>query len=89
MEDYLTFRKMITTTLIQVIFWIGIAGCVILGLISMSENFFGGLIIIVFGSLMVRIYAELLIVIFRINDTLADIRALLKEQSYEKQKRDY
>ena len=83
--DYLTFRKMITTTIIQIIFWIGVAGMVVAGLASMGESVIGGLAIIFFGILGVRLNCELLIVIFRANDTLSDIRSLLKEQN-EKQK---
>jgi hypothetical protein len=87
LSDYLTFRKMITTTFIQIIFWVGVAAVVLMGLASMGESVIGGLLIIAFGPLIVRIYAELMIVIFRINDTLADIRSLLKEQNEEKAKR--
>jgi hypothetical protein len=32
--------------------------------------------LILFGPLLVRIYAEVMIVVFRINETLTDIRAL-------------
>jgi len=32
MDDFFAFRKMITPVIIQVIFWIGVATCVILGL---------------------------------------------------------
>ena len=79
--DYLTFRKMITTTIIQIIFWIGVAGVVVAGLASMGDSVIGGLLIIFFGILGIRIYCELLIVIFRANDTLSDIRNLLREQN--------
>lgn len=89
MQDYLTFRKMITSTLIQIIFWLAAAGMVVLGLITMGDSFFLGLATIFFGVLTVRIYCELLIVIFRVNDTLTDIRNLLREQNQgEKAKRD-
>lgn len=86
LNDYLTFRKMITTAFIQLFFWLGVAAVVIMALVTMADSFFGGLIILIFGPLVVRIYAELLIVIFRINETLTDIRTLLKNQE-EKDKR--
>ena len=38
--------------------------------------FFGGIGIGVFGPLLVRLYCELMIVIFRINETLTDLRSL-------------
>lgn len=38
----------------------------------------GGLLIIFLGALVTRIYSELLILIFRINETLTDIKNVLK-----------
>jgi hypothetical protein len=85
MDDYLTFRKMITPIIIQVIFWLVVVVVVLSGLVTMfSDSFFGGLLIIVFGPLVVRIYCEILIVIFRMNDTLTDIRNELREQGKAK-----
>ena len=85
MDDYLTFRKMITPIIIQVIFWIG---AVLIALYALWEIFSGatanfgggslvlrGLVELVLGPLFWRIFCELLIVIFRINDTLTEIRA--------------
>ncbi len=98
MKDYLTFRKMILPILIQIIFWLGVIGCVVFGvitmiggLIAMAEGSSGalmagfltvlsGLATILLGPLVVRIYAELLIIFFRINDTLTDIKNLLREK---------
>lgn len=94
LKDFLTFRKMIATTAIQVIFWIMSGFWVIVGLYMMTQssggsrssygyssssgsggtNFLVGLLIIAFGLLYSRIFCEFLIVIFRINDTLTDIR---------------
>jgi hypothetical protein len=39
MMEFLTFRRMITPLFIQVIFWIGTAGCVISGLIAIVSGF--------------------------------------------------
>lgn len=50
-----------------------IVGGFLLGLI-------GGIIIFVLGALATRIYAELLILAFRINETLTDIKVLLQEK---------
>lgn len=79
MNDYMSFRRMITPVLIQLFFWIGVAGIVITGLAMMfgGENAGErvlGFLLIPFGVLMVRIYCELLILLFRINDSLQDIR---------------
>ena len=91
--EYLKFRKMIVPVKIQTIFWliVGIMVIVALGL-SVPSMMTGsttailialvGLIIIVpFGILMVRIYCELLIIVFRMYDALVDIKTLLEKQS--------
>jgi len=74
----LSFRKMITPIVIQIIFWIGVAVCVISGLGIMFHGtfvtFILGLMYVVIGPLMVRIYCELIILLFRIYDVLNDIK---------------
>jgi len=67
---------MLMPILIQVLFWIGIASCVIGGIYTMTQkNGFGpGLGILLFGPIAVRLYAEMLIVIFKINDSVSDIK---------------
>lgn len=65
---------MITPVLIQVLFWIASAGIVLFGLAALArgETFMAVAIIIV-GPLIVRVYCELLILFFRMNETLTDI----------------
>jgi len=65
---------MITPVFIQVIFWLFAALAVIGGLIQMTNSVIGGLLIIILGPLFVRMYAEILIIIFRIHDAVRDIR---------------
>jgi len=84
MNDFLKFRKMITPAIIQILFWIGAAISVIAGLIIMGTSFgrfgggaatfFGGLLTLVFGPFVVRIYCEILILFFRMNETLTEIK---------------
>ena len=99
MQEFLTFRKMITPMFIQIIFWVGTVVIAISGLVSMftggsrtttisspfggppitqttsgSGGFFVGLLIIVIGPIMWRVYCELLIVIFKIHSELVAIR---------------
>jgi hypothetical protein len=75
MGEYLSFRKMITPVFIQVIFWIAIAGIVIAALVQIANDAVGaGLLTLIFGPLFARIYAEILMVIFRINDNVAALR---------------
>lgn len=84
MEDFLKFRKMITPIIIQVLFWVGVAVTVIGALVMMGTSFgrygggagtfLGGLVFLVLGPVVVRIYCELLILLFRMNDTLTEIK---------------
>jgi hypothetical protein len=78
MEEYLKFRKMITPLLIQVLFWLGIVIVVIAALVMMFGHgiggFVGGLVYLVAGPIFVRVYCELIIVLFRIFEELKALR---------------
>jgi len=73
MQDYLSFRKMITPAFIQIIFWIGVAGIVLAGLFAMDQSILGGLLGIVVGLLVWRIYCELMLILFKIYERLGEI----------------
>jgi len=76
MREYLSFHRMITPVFIQIIFWLAIAAVVIAGLIQIgNDHAVAGILTLIFGPLFIRIYAELLIVIFRIQDDVAALRA--------------
>ncbi len=82
MEDYLAFRRMITPVLVQILFWIGTVVCLIVGLgLASRITILGSLVVIAGGVLIVRIYCELLILFFRMNETLTDIRASVQTQA--------
>jgi len=84
MSDFLKFRKMITPAIIQILFWVGAVISVLGGLIIMGTSFsrygggagtfFGGLLTLVFGPIVTRIYCEILILFFRMNETLTEIK---------------
>ena len=78
MGDYLTFRKMITPIIIQIVFWIGAVVIFIMGIVTIanggSEYIISGLVIMFFGPILWRVYCELLILMFRINETVTDIK---------------
>lgn len=90
MDEFLKFKKMITPIIIQILFWIGAVCSVIFGLLSIISGLsadigggamvFMGLITMVVGPVIARIYCEILIVIFSINDTLGEVRDLLKNK---------
>jgi hypothetical protein len=92
----LSFDKMITPTIIKIIFWLGIVQSVGLGLITAISAFgaaaaassehsplsvvfamlglFGGFLVFALSALITRVYCELLILAFRIYETLVQIR---------------
>ena len=87
--DYLTFRRMITPIIIQVVFWVGAVLASLSGIILMIaslnlkqvDGVFIGFFTMILGPVVVRIYCELLIIFFRMNETLTEIRNDLKRPS--------
>ena len=82
MGDILAFRKMITPIIIQIMFWIGIIGILILGLVAIIDGVSGesdggavllGVLFIIFGPMIWRAFFEIMILIFRIIERLANL----------------
>lgn len=77
-KDFLSFRKMITPTVIKALYWILTLVCIVVGIALMGE--YGdefiviGLLVIFLGPFFVRMWCEMLILMFQINDSLTDIR---------------
>jgi hypothetical protein len=86
--DYLLFRRMLTPFLIQIIFWISVAFFVITGagtfvFAVMASGSSGVTILMAFvyaaaqiilGPIMVRVTCEMIMVVFRIHETLLEIK---------------
>jgi len=74
-KDYLTFKKMITPTIIQILFWVLVAAVVIAGLIAMTQRggFLSGLLMVILGPILVRVYMEIIMVMFKINEAVQTI----------------
>lgn len=92
MGDFLAFRRMITPIIIQIVFWIGIIGMLVLGIWAIVDGVssesdtggvIGGVLILIFGPIIWRVFCEILILTFRIIETLADVRSIIKEKSRE------
>lgn len=95
-KDFFNFKRMVTPIIIKGLFWVGVVASVLGGLGvflngiieavrwgdigSAFIGLFGGPLAAAVGVLIARLYAELLILIFSINDTLIDIRDLLKDK---------
>ena len=88
MRDWLHFDTMVTPKIITFIYWILLAGAVVSGLVLMVKGFglmrysgFAGFgmivaapILTVLSALLARIYCEIMIVLFKINEALQEIR---------------
>jgi hypothetical protein len=65
--EYLSFQKLVTPIIIQVLFWIAIVVVIIAGIVAIAQGTVAqGIALIIFGPIIARVYAELLIVIFNI-----------------------
>ncbi|MDB5309700.1 MAG: hypothetical protein JWO38_3902 [Gemmataceae bacterium] len=117
--NFLTFRLMITPVLIQILFWIGVAGCLFVGIKMMTSSFespepafggrrlfvaddepdlrpsssgratkpadtgdrthfspvvfAGGILFVVVGPVVLRVYCETAIVFFKIHDEMKEM----------------
>lgn len=77
LEKLINFDNMITPTIIKILFYIGVAASVLMSLVIMFTGGWAvllGLIWLVLGPILVRVYCELLIVIFKIHESLVAIR---------------
>lgn len=82
---------MVTPLIIQVLFWIGVGLCVLVGLVNISlgaaapygggKLVLSGVLYLLLGPLFTRIYCELLIIGFRILDTLRNIERNTAEKT--------
>ena len=76
MYDFLRFETLIAPVLIQIVFWLAVVFCVVVGIISMVQGERGGGLALFFlGPIAARLYAEFFIVFFRMNDHLRFIQA--------------
>ncbi|RQO61667.1 hypothetical protein DBV14_05045 [Variovorax sp. KBW07] len=85
MQDLLGFDKMVTPIVIRVLYFLGLIGVLITGVGTLFSGglrgVLAGLAILVFGAIMVRVYSELLILLFRIHDNLVSINQQMKDRN--------
>ncbi len=75
MKGILFFDNMLTPKIITFIYWLFLSGAVFGGLGSMfSGNIIMGFVYLVFGTVAARIWCELMIVLFKMNEALQEIR---------------
>lgn len=74
MGDFLRFETMITPVLIQIVFWIAVVVVIISGIFGLAHGNIGqGIALIILGPILARIYAEIIMVWFRMFEHLRQI----------------
>jgi len=89
MGKFIKFERMITPIFIQIVFWIGFfviilggLGTAIFGIFTETGKIMmilSGLATMVIGPIVLRVYCEILIVIFKMQGALIDIREELRD----------
>jgi len=75
MKDVLFFDRMLTPQIILVVYWFLLLSSVLSGLgLMFNGSFFGGLGALIGGVVGSRIFCEMLIVVFKMNEALQAIR---------------
>ncbi len=81
MESFTQWDRFITPTVVKILYWIAMVVVVIAGIVTFFTGFskgfvfvIQGLAMIVLGPIVVRIYAELILLGFRIYETMLEIR---------------
>ena len=82
MQDLLGFDKMVTPIIIRILYFLGLLGVLVMTVVSLFQGrILAAIGILVFGAIMVRVYSELLILLFRIHDNLVSINQQMKDRS--------
>jgi len=94
-KDCFGFEKMLTPVIIKVVYWILMALTILGGLIQIivglaskynsGEQVLAGFLALILGPIFVRVYCELLIVVFSINGHLADMKHSLNPPAPEEE----
>ncbi len=82
MQDLLGFDKMVTPIIIRILYFLGLLGVLVMTVVSLFQGrILPAIAILVFGAIMVRVYSELLILLFRIHDNLVSINQQMKDRN--------
>lgn len=76
MKDFLTFRKMISPILVQILFWLVIIFIIFTAIVDILQGVSYRIVfeILIIGPLVTRIICELLILFFRIQADVNQIK---------------
>lgn len=74
MKQFINYETMITPGIVKVLSWIGMVVALVVGLLGITVDPLTGIGTAILGPIAVRIYAEILLIIFEIHKTLTEIR---------------
>lgn len=84
MGKFINFDRMITPLLIKLFFWLGVIGIILASFVSIGFGLFSkngsliqviiGIVMLFLGPIFIRIYCEMLIVFFKMQESLVQIR---------------
>ncbi|APD49904.1 DUF4282 domain-containing protein [Francisella hispaniensis] len=74
LKKFISFESFLTPSIIVFIFWLSIIGVCFSGLAAFFSGYFiAGILEIILGAIFVKVFCEILIVLFKINDNLKEI----------------
>ena len=82
MQDLLGFDKMVTPIIIRILYFLGLLAVLAMTATALFQG--RNLVaigVLVFGAIIVRVYSELLILLFRIHDNLVSINQQMKARN--------
>jgi len=82
LRDFCAFRRMIAPVVIQAVFWLGVVACFVAAVLIFNQAPPGkqrdylavAFLVIAVGPFAIRLFCEYLILFFRINETLTEMK---------------
>ena len=74
MKQFINYEYMITPGVVKILSYIGMLVALVVGLLGIAVDPLTGIGTAILGPFVVRIYAEILLIIFEIQKTLTQIR---------------
>ena len=74
LKQFISFESFITPSIIVFIFWLSIIGISLSGIVAIFSGYiFYGIVEVVLGVIFTKVFCEILIVLFKINNHLKEI----------------
>jgi|TARA_R110002074_G_scaffold97265_1_gene211265 hypothetical protein len=73
MKEFLNYQYMITPGILKILSYVGMVVAVVVGLFTLTQDVVAGISLIVLGPIAVRLYTELMLVIFEIHKELKEM----------------